>query len=149
VDEGDVQLNEVNDADRMKIVELYRQRPVLWTKGRNATREELAEAWSFIRDGVSQPNRQFGLQLTQKITKNLRDQYVRLQRRGAKTNWRYLQVSNVVQSFSNLIISSLSAFWVRIQHLPGKQFLDVNLELTIFSKKSLPRIYQPNGVNSH
>lgn len=94
MDDGDVQLNEVNDADRMKIVELYRERPVLWTKGRNATKEEISDAWAFIRDGVSRPDRQFGLQLVQKITKNLRDQYIRLQRRGAeRTNWRYLQVN--------------------------------------------------------
>ncbi|KAI6190321.1 hypothetical protein M3Y97_00104700 [Aphelenchoides bicaudatus] len=93
IDEGNVKLSQVSETDRMKIVDLYRECSVLWTKGRNASKEEISDAWSFIQNGVSTPDRQFGIQLVKNITKNLRDQYVRLQRRGGanRTNWRFLQ----------------------------------------------------------
>lgn len=96
-------MNQVTDNDRLKIIEHYRKRPVLWDKNINGQRDKVCEAWQFVIDGVSTPQRQFDLPLVQKIAKNLKDQYVRIQRRGrSNSNWKYLHLLSFLDSNSTV-----------------------------------------------
>ncbi|KAI6237448.1 hypothetical protein M3Y95_00266100 [Aphelenchoides besseyi] len=86
----EVQLAAVTDAERFKLIDLFREQPVLWNREVGlGTREAVSNAWTQIAESISSPDRQFPVELVQKITKNLRDQYVRLQKRGHKTSWKF------------------------------------------------------------
>lgn len=54
----DIQLGEVVDSDRFKIIDLYKQCPVLWCK-EGAGRDKTLAAWNFIAENVSTTERVF------------------------------------------------------------------------------------------
>ena len=86
-----MQLRDVEDADRFRIIEAYRQQPVLWCKAVAGTRDAVNAAWTAIAAAVSSAGRRFGVTLVQKMMKNMRDQHTRLLRRGAHTSWKFMQ----------------------------------------------------------
>ncbi|KAI6220859.1 MADF domain-containing protein [Aphelenchoides fujianensis] len=97
-----VQLHEIKDEDRFRLVELYHARPILWCKRTTAPKEAIAAAWDEVVREISTPTRRFSAGLVQKLLKNLRDQYLRLKRRHIVSSWKFLPVLSFLDSESVL-----------------------------------------------
>ncbi|KAI6199475.1 hypothetical protein M3Y96_00631100 [Aphelenchoides besseyi] len=133
----EVHLSAVTDTERFKIIDLYRERPVLWSrKVSPGTREAVSNAWIQIAASISSPDRQFAVELVQKITKNLRDQYIRLQRRSHKTSWKFYSAlskdttkTNQLETENYLSLAVLSD--LRCPPPTTNMVFDTNLLMTV------------------
>lgn len=55
----ELQLHEVSDPERFRIIEFYKEHPILWCREMTANRDKTTKAWSQIAENISTPDRTF------------------------------------------------------------------------------------------